>query len=678
MRQRAPWLGLAALGAAAPAAAGSFDGEGRHHFDAQAALTESFESETPEGLGCEGSCSWESLPSGDELALEGSRYLRFSAQQEPFEIDLALPPWNAAYVFRVWVRHARAALRVVLEHEGDPRGTEPAWLFPTGRVTSDGWVELASNAVSVTGRDLTRAFLRGEGSGVDLDAFEAVPAGEYHAGGACLGLSDPICGPEALCIGERCRQGERFVPPLPHPEHREAIARYLASRVEHFYGGRFSRKQYMPAALGEMAKMLSAQTAWQYWSAFQRGVRLLHDWHTSAGSALEGQGSARRLGLCFIEGHADLTQSVWPSQAGRSDILVSHVGPKGTLGLAPGDRLVAVDGKHPVDWAAGLVTDSPSYHVATDPDVDAELVEALRDLIPRYAKTFSVIRCDSAAKSCADGVETLSITSIESDVQAPGCDNRPLYHLENPPEQFPGMIGTYHWVPFVPWRDRVLGTDVADKIYGMTFDTLYGGPGGLTQHFLDANSFFKQNARGVILDHRAGNGGTMDVPEAITQLVRSPASLGVGPVFPLAAGDTGPEDPTASAAWVAKLAAMGQPSFQVGSNSADLALPVALLIHRDGSASDWLPHGMKGAPKVKIFGPHETAGAFSSFYQFSYWSRLDFQLASGDMYLSDGSALIGQGIAPDVVVEHTQSSLLAGKDAPFEAALAWVKGNLKP
>lgn len=668
---------LAALSAQS-VLAGSFDAEGRHHFDADASATESFESEVPKGIGCEGSCSWESVGDGSELALEGARFVRVSAQQDPFEIDVSLPPVNAAYVFRLWVRHSRAWVRVVLEHDDAARGTEAAWLFPTGRVTSDGWVELASNSASVTGRDLTRAFLRAEGSGVDLDGFEAVPAGEYHAGGACLGASDPVCGPEAQCIAERCRQGARFVPPLPHAGQRDQVARYLASRVEHFYGGRFSRQAYLPAALAEMAKMLKAQTAWQYWGAFSRGVRLLHDWHTSASSALSGQGSARRLGLCFIEGQADLTQSVWPSQAGRSDILVSHVGPAGALGLVPGDRLVAVDGKHPVDWAAALIGFNPGHHVATDPDVDAELVEALRDLLPRFAKSFSVIRCSPTGPSCNDVVETLSVTAIESDVQPPACDNRPAYHLANPPEQFPGMIGTYHYVPFVPWRDAVLGTDPADKIFGMTFDTLYGGPGGLTQSFLDANEFFKQNARGVILDHRAGNGGTMDAPEAITELVRKPAQLGVGPVFPLAAGDVGPAGGAAAVAWVQKLKDMGQPSFEVGSEQADLALPVALIIHRDGSASDWLPHGMKGAPKVKIFGPHETAGAFSSFYQFSYWSRFDFQLASGDMYLDDGSALIGHGIAPDVVVQHTQTSLLSGKDAPFEAALAWVKGNLKP
>lgn len=80
---------------------------------------------------------------------------------------------------------------------------------------------------------------------------------------------------------------------------------------------------------------------------------------------------------------------------------------------------------------------------------------------------------------------------------------------------------------------------------------------------------------------------------------------------------------------------------------------------------------------MRIFAPHETAGAFSSFYTFEYWSRLDYQLASGDTITFDGQTLIGSGIEPDEIVEHTQSALLEGRDRPFEAALAWVRKNLK-
>jgi len=658
------------------ALAADFDARGYAVFEPAAVVTSSFEDGETPSIRCDEGCEWNASGGGadEELALHGSRYLRLSAGQAPFEIDLDLPRRDASYRFRAWVRHARVWARVVLEYASN-RPTEAGWLFPSGRVTSDGWVELASNPVSVSGSELQAAFFRVEGALVDLDAIEVVPEGGYEGGGACFGATDPACGPRASCIAERCRQNDSYLPLLPAPEHRQSIARYLMSRIRHHYGGQYSRANYMPAALAEMATMEQARSASEYWAAFGRGVRLLHDWHTSASSALSTLGSARHLGVCFIEGRADLTRDVWPSSPHRADILVSHVAQAANMGLRPGDRLASVDGEHPIDWARSLVGVAWVYHPATDPDVDADFAEALRSLIPLYARSFSVVRCDGESGACADRTETIDVKTIPEGGSGPRCDNRPAYHLANPPEAQPGDITIHHRVPFLPWRDRVLDSSEVEAIYGMTWDNLYGPV--LSPLFREANAFFKQNARGVILDHRAGNGGTIDAPEAITELVRPPFELSVGPGFMPVAGYDGPATLEEGKLLFERFRVFPSLVYNIGSSSADPDLPVALLIHRDGSASDWLPLGMKGAPKVQIFGPHETAGAFSSFYQFAYWSRFDFQIASGDTFTFEGKALIGHGIEPDVVVEHTQSALLQGRDLPYEAALQWIRENLK-
>lgn len=588
-------------------------------------------------------------------------------------MPLELPAEDRSFVAHAWVRHARVWARIVLENDGAPRGTEVAYLFPSGTVTSDGWVELVSNPFSVTGDELTRAVFRVTGSDVDLDAIELVPDGSYDGGQVCSGAFDPVCGSEALCVGERCQQGARFVPPLPPPTVRKSVTEYLMARVSLFFGGKRSRAAYMPVALSTMQTMLTAKTAWQYWSAFARGVRELNDWHTAFRSGLDSVASSRHFGACFIEGKADLTQGVWPSQAGWADVLVSHVGSDDNhLGLVPGDRLVAVDGVHPLEWARSLRPVNFRDHAATDADVDAEYAEGLASSIASFAKTISVIRCDAATLACNGTIETIPVTELPDTGQTPSCDNRPLYHLKNPP----AGIGAHH-VPFVPWRDELVDSQPGEKIYGMTFDNLYGTSQGLTPFFADSNQFFRDNARGVILDHRAGNGGTLDAPEEITKLVRPPFALAVGPTFMATAADDGPKDQAEGLARFTELVKFPSQVYQVGSDAYDPNLPVALILHRDGSASDYLPLGMKGAPNVRIFGPHETAGAFSSFYEFSYWSRIGFQLASGDTIDFQGDTLIGQGAEPDVIVEHTQTSLLSGKDAPYEAALAWVRDNLK-
>lgn len=667
-------------GVAERAQAGSFDVEGRFSPSSDAVVTQSFESSGALGDGgafqvsCTKSCHWQLLGGqpGDELALDGEQFVRVTTADGSFDVDLPLPNVDASYVVRAWVRHQRVSARIVLQYN-DGRDDESGYLFPTGRVTSDGWVELTSNPLSVTGTALKRAYLDVKGEvasgSLDLDAIEVVPEGSYTAPRSCLGAFDASCGPDAVCVAEQCVRGDRFVPPLPPPQYRDSVTSYLIARIRYFFGGRYSRLTYMPGAIQEMEKMRSATTPWQYWNAYFQGVRMLHDWHTVTSSGINPDASPRRLGACFVEGRADLTQDVWPSTSGHEDILVAYVGPDDTMGLHPGDRLVMVDGQNPIEWARSLSEVNWGYHVATDPAVDADFVEAMNDLIVNYARTFSVIRCDASTMTCSPNIETISVRDVPEGGNIAYCDNRPSYHLENPPSD-PSL----HYLGFYEWRDLVVDSKPGEDIYGMTFDNLYGPT--MDQWFRDSNDFFRQNARGVILDHRAGNGGTIDAPEIITQLVRQSSTLSVSGFMSVANNDGPADEASGQAIFNAE---KGNPTlaYDVGSDDPDLSLPVALIIDRDGSASDWLVHGMKGAPNVRIFGPHQSAGAFSSFYQYGYWSRIEFQAASGDTINAQGDPMIGHGIQPDVIVDQTQSGLMGGHDLPYEAALAWVRSRLQ-
>jgi C-terminal processing protease CtpA/Prc len=115
--------------------------------------------------------------------------------------------------------------------------------------------------------------------------------------------------------------------------------------------------------------------------------------------------------------------------------------------------------------------------------------------------------------------------------------------------------------------------------------------------------------------------------------------------------------------------------YSVGASNYRANLPVALMIARDGSASDWFPYGMKAAgANVRIFG-RQTAGAFSSFVQFDYFGGLAWRLASGDLIRADGTSHLGQGVVPDVPMVPLQSDLVAGNDTVYIAALAWVRSQ---
>ncbi len=620
-------------------------------------------------------------------ALETGSFARLQVAENCAErFEVLLPAERASYKATLWVRHGSIGARMTVAYDGEG-GTEiqNARMSPTGRATSDGWIEMASNEFPVDGTRLPRVYARlvdfAGADGVDVDALEVVPAGEYYPPSTCEGVRDPVCGPEALCIGGTCRLGRLSVPVLPPPELREETAFALRERFRLFFGGRKTRLVDLPVALATIDRMKDAKTAWEYWNGFATAGRQLHDWHTRVGGAMLEGGVRGRLNACFIEGDADLTHAVWPKHPLYDDILVSHAGIDG-LGLRAGDRLVAIDGEHPIAWARKLVDVDWAYHVATDSASYADLVEGLGGpqwaggAILRYAREISVIRCDPATGTCNDTIETVKIDDIPvinggADL---ACDNRPTYHLQSG-----GPDATNHYVFSTIFHGRIADTADDEQIYGMVWDTLYGGndPNGYVNSNIKLRSAeWKASARGVILDHRAGNGGTLDAPEYMTDLVRPAETFAVVRMPIAVAAFDGPS--TAEEGIALFEDSMFATPYQVGDPGHDPNLPVALILHRDGSASDYMPLGMKGAPKVKLFGPGPTAGAFSTYIQFNYWGGLSFQIASGDTITKDGEPMIGRGVMPDFVVDQKQSDLLAGVDTIHEAALAWVRQELKP
>ena len=677
---------------AAPAAAGELDAKGEIVPDPSATAFLDFESDPERYLPADAgvSCTppaFTVVTAPD--ALSGESFLNVNAPDgcaERFVVNL--PKQKASYRASVWVRHGRAVANfVVLYPEDSGLVQVSAQLAATGRATSDGWVEMASNEFSVDGELATNTYLRvidhADSAGVDVDSLEILPAGSFEPQKACSGVLDPTCGPERLCVHSQCSSPRLSVPPLPPDALRNEVVDALSGRIRLFFGGARSRKENLPEALATVETMRAAKAAWQFWGALARAVRQLADWHTSMGVDL-GVEPKHRLNACFIEGDADVSHATWPKHPLYADVLVSHAGSMAAAGLKAGDRLVAVDGQHPIAWARSLAEVSPGLHVATDPSVFAELVEDLggpafgNALMIRFAKSFTVIRCDAAAGTCTDAIETIDVASLTEPTGGMGssvrCDNRPSYHFapaNNPPPN--------HAVDYGFFSGPIADTTDEEALYGVVWDTLYGGgdPNGYVNGNLKTlMTLWKNKARGVILDHRAGNGGTLDAPELLTTLVRPPKTIAVALMPLITAGYDGPADEAEGLSLFNTF--KNQAAYQVGAGSHDPDLPVALLLHRDGSASDFLPLGMKGAPKVHIIAPHPTAGAFSTFVNMAYPGSFEIQLASGDTISFDGKAWIGHGVPPDQVVQQKQSDILAGKDSLHEAALTWLRANLKP
>ena len=683
---------LTGLSLTATATAGTFGAVGEYRLDPEATASLGFEV-TPERFlpdDADASCAdpmFEVTPAAE--AIEGESLLQLRVKDGCAErLVFPLPADQASYRATVWMRHGGIdAAILVLYEDGSGLDTTYAQMSPTGRTTSDGWVEMATNEFPVDGQRALRSYLRvisyGAKDAVEIDALEVVRRGTFTAQSACDGVADPVCGPEGECVYGRCVLGRLGVPVLPSDEIRDEVVDTLKSQIRLFYGGQRSRELYLPDALAKMEEMRYQKTAWGFWRGFAAAIHALHDWHTSTYQSITGTLAARgRLNACFIEGDADLSHGAWPKDPAYADILVSHVGGADNAGLRAGDRLIAVDGQHPIAWVESLKGHHFGYHTATDPAVFADHAEALGGpawagaLIVRLAHEMTVLRCDPSGV-CADKPETILVSTLAGGGggQDVSCDNRPFYHLEGSDVPNPATHRIFGRV----FRGTIAGTTPEEAIHGMVWDTLYGGgdPNGpLNSAFNAAITDWKASARGVILDHRAGNGGTLDAAENLTRLVR-PREVAAVMRAPMEVGGfDGPSTPSEGVALFN--GAKNAIPFEVGDDDWAVGLPVALILHRDGSASDYLPYGMKGAPNTRLFGPHATAGAFSTFIELSSWGGLYYQIASGDTIAKDGSALIGHGVVPDEIVLPRQSDLLAGKDTLFEAALAWVRQELEP
>ncbi|MSP26307.1 MAG: hypothetical protein EXR75_14355, partial [Myxococcales bacterium] len=502
-----------------------------------------------------------------------------------------VPKAKGSYRATVWARHGGISAQLTVLYPVDSgQDIELAKLAPTGRTTTDGWVELASNALPIDGELALAVYLRVidfDSVGSHLDALELVPDGEYVAAAVCSGTGDPVCGTERVCLHGACRLGRSYVPPLPHESVRDAVVDTIAGQLQTFFGGRKTRLSDLPAALLHIESMRSAKTAWEFWQSWGHGVRRLHDWHTHTMGGIDVFNRAKRLNACFIAGDADISIGVWPKDAKYPDVLVSHTGNDGTAGLHRGDRLVAVDGVHPIAWALGLARVDWSWWQACDDRVVSELYERMRGLILEHASTFSVLTCDAMTASCDPIPKTIVVADLPPDTGGQvNCDNRPAYYFEdnNPP--------AHHGIWWDFYSGRVAGTTPEEAIYGLIWDTLYGGgdpKGHVNSNLKKAFTKFKADARAVILDHRAGSGGTLDGAETATELLRTPS---VRLVFrsPIErGGDDGPATVAEGLAIFSKYKYASP--FTVGSKDWATKMPVAILIHRDGSASDFFPFG---------------------------------------------------------------------------------------
>jgi hypothetical protein len=274
-------VATALLGWSGSALAADFDAQGRFSFAKDAVLTESFESFVPDAAG-----DSTVTVTDDPTALDGTRSLRIELHAEGFRVPLSVPPAAGTYHLRYFAR-GDAIGGFASDSDTPGSANVVAQAYPTGRITSDGWMEMKTGAFTVDGaapgldaRLYLSAYDAEQPTTVDIDAAELLPEPAYTES-ACTGLDEEnACGEGGMCLEGRCRDARGLFPPLPSAEDRKAFAAYWKAKIRRTYGPYLPRRISMPEALAAIDALEGDTTAAAFWLRFGGVIQLLRDAHT--------------------------------------------------------------------------------------------------------------------------------------------------------------------------------------------------------------------------------------------------------------------------------------------------------------------------------------------------------------------------------------------------------------
>jgi carboxyl-terminal processing protease len=100
--------------------------------------------------------------------------------------------------------------------------------------------------------------------------------------------------------------------------------------------------------------------------------------------------------------------------------------------------------------------------------------------------------------------------------------------------------------------------------------------------------------------------------------------------------------------------------------------PLAIIVDgMTGSASECFSGGLQSLGRARVFGETSMGQALPALFD-TLPNGDVFIHAWGDFVTGTGVRIEGRGVVPDEPVALTRQALLAGRDAPLDAALAWI------
>ncbi len=270
-----------------------FDATGEASFASDASWTLSFEpGQLPEpDAGADAGSGI--VTEADADALHGGYVLALGVY-EGQDFPVTLPQAATSVRASAWLRGGSVVGTLeALDDSG--RVDSFAVLYPTGRVTSDGWVEVRTRGFSVDPARITElnfGLFSPDGASVDASGGGAGRSRRARSSLRRRAGQRRLHGGSDLPVGalsQRRRSGARAAGGTDEAD----VAAYLRTRLSALFGPYENRKLDLPNALAEIDGMNGAQDAWTYWRHFRVAIHRLHDWHTK-GNDLSGFSAGER------------------------------------------------------------------------------------------------------------------------------------------------------------------------------------------------------------------------------------------------------------------------------------------------------------------------------------------------------------------------------------------------
>lgn len=578
-------------------------------------------------------------------------------------------------------------------------------LSPTGRATSDGWVELETAPVDwefaeaggpvglvISDTQYTRRNRRPDNTlsaRIDALEIENLSAAAVPKQDCSLPDENSQCGPQGVCWLGKCVDAAAALGSVPSEDYRDDYLQRRKFLVKNTLAIRRTRSN-----LDQFSQTLDglAEAAPKgYWTRMVSAWEKLRDGHASPPSGQTVQATSPQ-GICLGPGKADLLPD-------SDEAPVPMVFQPGESNLRRGDVVTAIDGLSVDDWAHAARR--YLYYNADPRGREALRVNDVLRAAVQTGATVEFTRCEASGTENLDACEPSETTTVEIDFSQTVGEAVWQGESVSALDDESGRFCDYRFDKLRPDGEGIQSGAAyfSESETGLLRAEFFDMPqprrrGEPLDSWKEAwNENLSDRPDRVMVDQRLGFGGGFRAVHFLGDLFMKGATAVREAGFPWYGSDLDigtlralqdcleeqRDGSSCGGLFVSGISA-NEPTTELG-DDAKLAMVTANAVSGNDFFAKYLT--FRDA-ETRIFGYSPTAGAFGAVrrlhslpgesqapsYQFH-----DTRFLSADQTLPQSSFSSGRGVQPDEIVYQKQSDALRGVDSIVQAAREWLENS---